>query len=401
MPEILPLVPSLEMKLAVVTECYHPIRNGVVAAIDWSVTTLRRSGHQVRIFAPHLPLWTDPGSDVVRIPSVGNPFYPLYPAALPWSSVLKDGMKKWSPDIVHTHSFFWLSRWALNWAQKISCPVVSTFHTRAEEYVHYGKMPPFLSRLVVIHWMKSFYRRCDAIFVVSPLTEAFLRKIGVHVPVFYTPTGVDDNLFRPRDRVAIRRSFHLPSEGILMAYSGRLAKEKNLPFLLQALAPLLRKRRDCYLLLIGNGPLRRELQSVAVRYYNLENQVLFFGSQPRERVAQLLSGSDFFVFPSTTETQGLAVIEAMMSGLPVVAVNAGGPACYVENGKEGFLTAENENDFQRAVERLLDDPQIREKMGTAARQKATRLFSFAVCAESLERAYRAVLQKSRVSGTDQ
>ncbi len=371
-----------------VTECYHPVRNGVVSAIDWAVTGLRKRGHDLRIVAPQIADWTDSDPDVIRLPSIGNPFYPLYPAALPWFRQWQAKLEKFQPDLIHTHSFFWLSRWALKFARKRGWTVVTTFHTRVEEYLHYSPFPRFLSRFFLRYWMRTFYRQCARVLLVSPLTEGQLRGLGVCTPVRYAPTGVDEDRFAPaHDKRAVRRQLALPEDGTLVIYVGRLAKEKNLPFLLSSLTPLLQHQNQCYLILVGDGAIRGALEGY-VQSAGLAQRVVFAGSQPRDKIALFLSACDIFVFPSLTETQGLAVVEAMMCALPVVAIRAGGPAISIDDGETGLLTEPDETAFREAVETLVKDRSRAAAMGRLARDRASLRFSSSACLSVLEKAYQ-------------
>jgi len=115
------------MRILFVSECYHPVRNGVVAVIDILTEQLKKRGHEVMIVAPKHPKSEDDPEWVVRIPSLPNPFYPDYPAAVPWARQLHQVIDTFKPDIVHAHSFMWLSRFALRHAQKRGIPVVTTF----------------------------------------------------------------------------------------------------------------------------------------------------------------------------------------------------------------------------------------------------------------------------------
>ncbi len=380
------------MRVLCVTECYHPVRNGVVAVVDILTEQLRRRGHSVAIVAPHHPQAPPDPEGVTRIPSLPNPFYPDYPAAVPWSPRLGQLFQSFQPEVVHAHSFMWLSRFALREAKRRKIPVVMTFHTLVTEYLHYAPVPRWISIPFITRWVASFCNACEAVIIVSPIAEPLLRSFGVTVPIEFIPTGVDAEQFGKGDGFRIRKELGIPPSATVLLYVGRIAKEKNVAFLLDAVSPLLAERPRLYLVLVGSGPEQAVMQAKA-KQLSGGDRILFVGSRPRSEIPDFHAAADLFVFPSTTEMQGLAVTEAMMSGLPIVAIGEGGIRYFVKDGETGFLVPHNKRAFAEAVRTLLDKPHLRMAMGERARTYALQTFSLTACLDRLEAVYQKVLAK--------
>ncbi len=384
---------ELAVKILFVSECYHPVRNGIVAVIDTLTEQLRRRGHDVVIVAPEHPKAGPDPEGVVRIPSLPNPFYPDYPAAIPWSRRLAQVIEAFKPDIVHTHSFMWLSRFALRHAQRSGIPVVTTFHTLVTEYLHYAPVPRWISLPFVARWTASFCNKCKVVIIVSPIAEPLLRSFGVKTPIEFIPTGVDAEQFGKGDGFRVRKELGIPPTASVLLYVGRIAKEKNVAFLLDALSPVLAERPRTYLVLVGDGP---EMAAMKAKAKGLPGgeRIIFVGSRPRSEIPDFHAAADIFVFASVTEMQGLALTEAMMAGLPVVVIGEGGIQYFVKDGEVGFVVPHDKFGFANAVRTLLDKPHLRMAMAERAREFAMRTFSLSVCLDRLESLYQKVLAKA-------
>jgi len=380
------------MRILFVSECYHPVRNGIVAVIDILTEQLKKRGHEVVIVAPKHPKAKGDPEWVVRVPSLPNPFYPDYPAAIPWARQLHQAIDTFKPDIVHTHSFMWLSRFALRHAQKRSIPVVTTFHTLVTEYLHYAPVPRWISLPFIARWVESFCNKCQVVIIVSPIAETLLRSFGVRTPIEFIPTGIDAEQFGKGNGFRVRKELGIPATASVLLYVGRIAKEKNIAFLLEALSPVLAERLRTYLVLVGDGP---EMAAMKAKAKSLPGgeRIIFVGSRPRSEIPDFHAAADIFVFASVTEMQGLALAEAMMSGLPVVVVGEGGIRYFVKDGEVGFVVPHDKIGFANAVRTLLDKPHLRMAMAERARMFAMQTFSLSSCVDRLESLYQKVLAK--------
>jgi glycosyltransferase involved in cell wall biosynthesis len=221
------------------------------------------------------------------------------------------------------------------------------------------------------------------------MARRVLRAWGVAAPVAVIPSGVELHLY-PRDpamvRQKLRHKFGLGPDDKVLLYTGRLSKEKNIPFLLKAFERL--ATRDTRLVLVGGGPMENELKAQRSKLKN----IVLTGEIGYPEVLLYYSLGDIFVFSSTTETQGLVLAEAKAAGLPVVALFAGGLTGTVRSGIDGYLVRRNLDDFIAHVRRLLDDEGLRRKMSLAARADARERFASFVVAKQIESVYNSLIK---------
>ncbi|HSE95177.1 MAG TPA: glycosyltransferase, partial [Methylomirabilota bacterium] len=197
------------------------------------------------------------------------------------------------------------------------------------------------------------------------------RARGLRRPVAVVPTGLDLDRFRPVSpsmRVAARRGLGLPPDGPLLLYVGRLDREKNLPLLVEAFRCLADRQPEARLVLVGQGTEARALR-MSVAHRGLTGRVHFPGGVAPPEVVRFYQAADAFTFTSTTETQGLSVLEAMACGLPVVAVRASGVEEAILDGVSGLLVPEDPGVFAAALHEVLDDPHLATKLGVGARER--------------------------------
>jgi glycosyltransferase involved in cell wall biosynthesis len=347
------------------TDSYLPRRSGVVQAVESASRHLRRRGHRVSIMAPASPGYIDADPDVYRFPSVAAPGSPDFQLALPYSATLLRQIRGMRLDVVHSHSPFilgglgmWVGRW-------VRVPVVFTYHTLYAEYAHYAPVVGELTRPLLVAYTTAYCNLSDRVLASVPSLAVQLRLYGVRAPIEVIPSvGIEPEEFQNPGRAdRARAEFGISESAPLLVFVGRLAKEKDIPLLLEVLAVLPAAVR---LLLVGEGPERVALEAQAERL-GLSGRAVFAGGLPHERVAAVLCASDVFVFPSQTETLGLAVVEAMAAGLAVVAARGGASIDLVEDGVSGRLVAPSRDAFAGAVLELLRDPDLRAEMGRAGR----------------------------------
>jgi 1,2-diacylglycerol 3-alpha-glucosyltransferase len=308
------------LRLGFFTEIYRPVVNGVVASVDGLADGLRRRRHDVYCFAPHMPGYVETGESVFRIPSLPLPTRTPYRLALPLVSrrYRNEIIKQLS--LVHVHSPFVTGWMGMRYARRYGMPLVYTYHTQLEAYAHYVPFEPNTTRYAATQLTRSFANHADAVVVPTPAMGARLRALGVTVRIDVVPSGIDVRHFASgrRDERLRERLGATPADRLLLSV-GRLAKEKNLELLLGALARA--NDRSLRLVVAGDGPYRDELERCARRLGVVE-QTRFLGVVAHENLPDLYASADAFVLPSTTETQGLVLAEALASGARVIAADA-------------------------------------------------------------------------------
>jgi len=366
------------LRIAFFADSYKPYISGVTNSIETLTNELRALGHTVYIFAPDYPGEKGSDPDIIRFPSLPTG-YPGFRIAIP----LVPDMPP--VDIIHSHSPFQAGLLAKYLARRKKVPFVYTFHTLFTRYVHYaGFIPEGFSKFVIANYIRGFCRNCDLVIAPSLMARRVLRRWGSRTRCEVVPTGVEISKYNEESWDAARKHFGLPQNAKVLLYVGRISREKNIPFLIEAFKKM--DQPNLYFLLLGGGPLLPEL-----RAQNIKN-VIFGGEIEHDKVLNLYSAGDIFVFASKTETQGLVLAEAKGAGLPVVALFAGGLVDTVRAGIDGYLTQRNTDSFIEHVKRLLDDNELRRKMGEEAKKDALDRFSSSHVAKRIETLYNSLIK---------
>lgn len=387
---------SRPLRVALLANSYLPYLSGVTISIDTLAQALRQLGQQVKIFAPAYPPDRPVGTgsegqiETFRFRSLGTPFYPKFRLAYPLTLAAVREFRDFRPDIIHSHTPFLTGTWGQLMARRLKIPYVLTFHTLFTEYLHYlPLLPPALTKRPAIWYLRAFCQRSDAVIVPSQPIKKLLEGYGVKKEIRVIPTGLPLEQFYPwKDRSAIRRQFDIPEDAVLLINAGRLGREKNLDFLLEAFANIQRQAGQARLLLAGSGPFEAELKAKAA-VLGLADLVVFAGEVPHERIGAFYQAADIFVSASLTETQGLVLTEAKAAGLPVVALNAFGTGEMVRHGRDGYLC--DRDSFADSVLELIVSPGRRAQMSKESFLDAQERFSAPAMAAKALDLYRSML----------
>ncbi|MFZ5597319.1 MAG: glycosyltransferase family 4 protein [Bacillota bacterium] len=377
------------MKIGVFTDSYRPYTSGVVKSIDLFTRDLVGMGHEVNIFAPSYPGY-EKDSRVFRFASVPAPTNPSYTLAIPFSLRLRPTIKRIKPDIIHVHSPFLLGRLGARYAKTLGIPLVLTFHTLYDLYVHYVPFGQDIAKTITMKYYTEFCNNCDLVIAPTGIIARHLMKSGVRVRIETIPTGIDLEKFDGHDKHWIHSHYNLPADTRVLLCVGRLGKEKNIGFLLDAYSRVLPEHPDTMLVLVGEGPEEENLKKRA-RDLGINDHVIFAGLVDSDGVAKYYCSSYLFVFASETETQGLVLGEAKAAGIPSVAVGAFGTNEMVRDGEDGFLTENNINSFVEKLSMVLEDDALRGKMAEAAKRNSYALSSIK-STEKLVKCYEDILK---------
>jgi glycosyltransferase involved in cell wall biosynthesis len=383
------------MLIAFFTNNYKPFVGGVPIAVENLAKTLRRHGHRVLIFAPDYDGVTADEADVFRVLSIKN--FNDTPFSLPLPFTLRPAFDLEAlseVDIVHVHHPFLLGMSGLQLARAYDAPVVFTYHTQYEKYIHYLPFPEKWTAEVAVRLATRFSNSCDAVIAPSSDIKAVLRERGVEVPIYVIPTGVDLQKFRGGDTQYLRKRLAISEGNPIVLTVSRIAKEKNLHFLLDSFARLAAVERSAHFVLVGEGDAKPELEHYA-NALACRDRIHFLGGLSGKELVSAYKGSDVFVFASTTETQGMVVLEAMACALPVVAVEAAGVRDFVSSGCNGFLVEDGRaEDFAERVYALLADPDLRNKLSEQAKRTA-RKWSLSATTKKVEKVYQDLHRDAR------
>lgn len=385
------------MHIAFFTNSYHPVVNGVVRSVAAFREALMKQGHNVFIFAQSDDNYTDSEPFIFRYPSLPLPLPGDIAAAIPVSPFVEQLLPALKLDVIHTHHPVLLGQTAARRAAELNLPLVFTFHTQYWEYTHYVPFPQetiqeFLKN-AVHRWLREFMQKCQHIIIPSQsIKEILVRDYGLEDHFTVIPTGIDLEPYRCANRRALRKEMGWQNKTVLVSV-GRLAPEKNWDTLLRAFANVSARRSKLHLTLIGDGPAKAALETLAAEL-GIADRVTFTGAVPFDEVPCHLKAADVFTFASVTETQGLVTIEAMAAGLPVVAVNASGTRDIVEHDKQGFLVENDAEALANGIEKLLADTQRRKRFSSNALKKA-RTFDIHELSKQLIGVYEQAIQDKK------
>ena len=366
------------MKIAMLTNNYRPFLGGVPISVERQAHELIALGHEVTVFAPE---YGDTKKEDMEAPERVVRYHSqkrkmengmVYPGIYP-GEILKVFAEE-SFDCIHVHHPMFVGPCALYLGRKYGIPVIYTYHTRYEDYVHYipcfrvgehsfigkKKMVGWIRDKVIPWYMKWFSNHCDLVLAPSAGMRQILRQYGVTARMEVLPTGLADDFFVENEvddnkKVQKIREKYKKGKKYLFVTVSRLEKEKNYGFLLRGIADIRHRIGDNFqVIILGDGRQKSELK-VRASILGIQDVVTFVGSVPNEEVKDYLSASDVFLFASKSETQGIVLAEAMAAGCPVAAVHAVGADDIVKSGVNGYLTDEDEEIWAEAVLRIVGE----------------------------------------------
>ena len=357
------------LRIATVTETFPPEVNGVAMTMERMTRALQERGHRIQLIRPRRSRADEPASEPnweeVLIPSLPIPRYEGLRMGFPSKSAL---LRRWSlarPEVVHIATEGPLGWAALAAARKLELPVVSDFHTNFHTYSkHYGMG---LLRRPIDAYLRNFHNKC--LHTLVP-TESLRRELldSGYRNLIVVARGVDCELFTPRRRnTELRRAWGAEGNDLVALYVGRVAPEKNLPLVFAAYRRMAEINPTVKLVVVGDGPALAGLRTA-------HPGVVFAGARVGKDLAEHFASADVFLFPSLTETYGNVTVEAMASGLAVVAYDYAAAREHIHGGANGVLAGyDTAVDFVAAAERLAASPEEIARLGREARVTAQGL----------------------------
>jgi len=381
------------LRIAFVTETYPPEINGVSLSVARFIEGLRRRNHDIQLIRPRQTRADRAGGDLEEVLMRGLPIprYPGLKMGLPAKRALTEMWSVSRPDLVHIVTEGPLGWSALQAALKMKLPVTSDFRTNFHAYSgHYGvgwlKKP-------IASYLRKFHNRTLMTMVPTEHQRRELARLGFR-ELKVVARGVDTRLFNPERRSqTLRESWGVGPNDLVALYVGRLAPEKNLALVGSAFDALSRARPEARLVLVGDGPGRGALE----RQFP---QAVFAGLRRGEELATYYASGDVFLFPSMTETFGNVTLEAMASGLAVLAYNYAAAAEHIRHGENGYVAEfGNAQAFTRLASEHCGDNAALRAMGAAARATAERL-DWDVVVRRLEALFLSVTDGGRLAVDD-
>lgn len=390
------------MRIGIFTDTYPPYINGVSTSIKMLEKALKEKGHQVYIVTvnnKNMKYIYENDGKTIRIPGIPIGIYDYRLTGIYPIRVINK-IKRWNLDVIHSHTEFGVGTFARIIAKQFGIPLVHTYHTMYEDYVHYITHGYFdKSSKKLVEYFTKFY--CDKttseLIVPSKKTyNLFKEKYKCDKNIYIVPTGMDVENFDvsklKQSKIEELKNKYKLNNSFVVLYVGRLAEEKNIEFIINNQHALLKKYPNLKLLIVGNGPDMEKYQKLCKKNKILESTI-FTGAIPRDEMPYYYALGNVFVTASTTETQGLTVIEAMAASLPVVAINDESFTNTVVDGLNGYLFTKK-SEYIKKIGNLIENKDIYDKMKIQAKITSNE-HSLKYYAEKILDVYKSAISKKR------
>ena len=385
------------MNIGIFSDTYFPQLNGVATSIRTLATALEAKGHNVYIFTPADPRCYE-GYDtlnIYRIPSVPVRFVKDYRAGYIFSPFLAKKIVELNLDIIHTQTEFCLGALGQGISATQGIPLVHTYHTMYEDYVHYIGGGLIISKEMARGFSGIYCNTAAAVIAPTRKTEQLLKSYGVTKPISIIPTGIDTSHFRrdnfqPEEILELRKSLGLQAETPVIISIGRIAKEKSIDIVIGALPHLIEKLPDLKMVIVGEGNEIENLRKFA-ESLGVGDHVIFTGGKPWDEIGKYYQLGNVFCSASVSETQGLTFAEAMAAGIPVVAKKDECIENIIEDNVTGLLF-ESDADLPELLYRVLTDKVLSCRLASAS-ITAMEALSVEAFASSVEKLYQNVLSE--------
>lgn len=372
------------MKIALFTETFLPKVDGIVTRLRNTVTELQRTGHSVLVFAPGDGRSEYAGAVVQGMRGRSFPLYPELTLSLPRPSI-RQHLLDFQPDLIHVADPSCLGFAGIYYSDVLGLPLVISYHTRLPKYLEYyglGALEPAVWKLMRVRHNRAQLNLCTSSVMAQELEQHGVERVALW------PKAVDTNEFHPRFASNEMRDWLSngnPSDPLFL-YAGRLSPEKGI----ERLKSLLEAIPNSRLALVGGGPSQKNLES-----HFANTQSFFAGYLTGRKLAEAMASVDALILPSTTETLGLVLMEAMAAGSLVIGANAGGIPDIVQHEVNGFLfDPGQDHDLTRIASQIIQDPALSQRIRAKARLQAEQ-WSWAVATEKLVGFYDHALHLPR------
>lgn len=377
------------MNIGIFTDTYEPQINGVVTSIKTAVEYLEKSNN-VYIFCPNSKPKLESTPQVKRFSSFVYPFQKEYRLVLPYNKQYKE-IETLNLDIIHVHTPFTMGYIGIRYAKKLGIPVVHTYHTYFEKYLHYF---PILPKKWMYKYAKKeserFCNQCDLIIVPTNEMKEQIQSYDIKKDVTILPSGIS---VLPEKNLSVStfKTTYFKDNLINALFVGRVGKEKNIYFLIDAFKKVLIKYKNIQLTIIGDGPERENLQRKINASKMLRDNVKFTGYLEKKDVFAAYYAADVMLFPSKSETQGLTAVESIMCGTPVIGINEMGVKNVIKSDVSGILTNDNSNEYVAAIFRYLESKDFQNNLSKNAIIEGKK-YSYLKTTKALEDIYKGLIK---------
>ena len=367
------------MRIGLFTDTYPPFINGVSTSVYMLKKALEAAGHQVYVVTLNnssLHYQFEDNDTVIKIPGLPIGFYD-YRVTTVYPVRALNIIRKWKLDVIHSHTEFSVGTFARIIARQYNIPLVHTYHTMYEDYTHYITKGYFKnSSKKIVEYLSKFYCDTTANELIVPTQKTynlFKQKYEVNKNIHIIPTGIEIDRFykeniEPKKVTSLRKKLKIDEDSFNIIYVGRLAEEKNVTLLIDAHKEILKKKKNTNLIIVGDGP-DLDAYKERTKELGIDKNVIFTGKVPWEQVPLYYHLASIFATASTSETQGLTVIEAMAAGVCPICIDDEAFRNTVIDDLNGciFFTKE---EYIKKVTYLMDNPKKLESLCSQARINA-------------------------------
>ncbi len=392
------------MRIGLFTDSYPPYINGVSTSVAMLKKALEKKGHTVYVVTVSnnaLKYEYDEEEKIVRVPGIPIGIYD-YRLSRIYPLTMINTMKNWNLDVIHSHTEFGIGILARLLAKQFNIPLVHTYHTLYEDYTHYITHGYFeKSSKKIVEYLTKFY--CDKtahelIVPTNKIYKLFKEKYEFQKNIHIVPTGIEVDRFYTENVdknyvQKLKKKLNIQKKDFIVLFVGRLASEKNVEFLINAQKKLIEKHQDIKLVIVGDGPDKESYEKL-VNELNLNKNVIFTGKAAWEEMPFYYHCANVFATASTTETQGLTVIEAMAASKVPLCIKDESFLGTVTDGLNGIIY-QTEQEYIESVLMLHADNALLQKYNNQARIQAEHCSSASYAERVLEVYKRAIIDKEK------
>lgn len=383
-----------KMKVLITTDLFTTETNGVVTSVKNLVEELRKKGHDVKILTLSQKTKSYRTKNVYYIRSVPVKVYPDVRMPMTYRHKFIREIIDWKPDVIHSQCEFFSLQFALKISKETVAPIVHTYHTLYEQYVHYLVPGKRLGRFVVRFLTRKRLKGSSAVIAPTAKVKKALKSYGIEKPIYIVPSGIDLErhkvVLAREERDAMRTELGITKDEKVFINLGRLGDEKNLEELVEYFADVTKNYDKVKFLIVGDGPARKRLEHMT-KDLEIEDLVIFTGMVKPEDVQKYYKLGDIFISASTSETQGLTYVEAAANGLPLLCRSDLCLKDVVISGKNGYEYT-CKKDFLEKAGILIQDDKLRERVGENSKRIANR-FDKQTFGIEIEKVYNEVLKE--------
>jgi 1,2-diacylglycerol 3-alpha-glucosyltransferase len=367
------------MRIGIFTDTYPPYINGVSTSIAMLEKALEKKGHQVFIVTVNtesIGYKYENENKIIRIPGIPIGIYDYRLTGIyPLRAIEK--IKRWNLDVIHSHTEFGVGTFARIIAKQFDIPLVHTYHTMYEDYIHYITGGYFAkSGKKIVEYLTKFYCDKTATELIVPTKKTydlFKEKYKVNRNVHIIPTGIEIERFYKenydkKEIKDLKLSIGLKEEDFVIMFVGRLGKEKNVDFLIKNHHSIVKHNKNAKLVIIGHGPDADSFHKLTLKE-KMDSNIIFTGKVPWEDISKYYQFADIFTTASKSETQGLTVIEAIAASVPVVCINDESFKDVIIDDLNGYLF-DNKKDYVKSIIKIMDDKELYERLSNQGRISA-------------------------------